>query len=511
MKQAATSSPTLADSCLARPSAWDGWRPTLIAICLGLSAVIFVHGDTIYEVVSTWNRTGTYKFAWAVLPTFAYLVWHNRRRFAVQTPSGCALGILAATLCALLWTASDLLNISEGRQFALLAGIGAFVLAAVGFPVFRTLAPFLCLLLFLVPTARFLLTPLKHITIGFARAFSAVTGLPFAKKGFFFTVGAQDYVVIDDCAGLSYLLVGLFLGLTLALLVYRKWWKIAALTLLGGGFAILANGLRVVGIVAYDYVTGSELDLAGHGYFELPALALCFSILFIIFSRLRPEPAAEPAAAVPKVARGGMLARAGPAVLAAALIAAGPLVSHGASQGPTKRLVGELLPAKLAGWIKQDIAANWHPKVRSNRSATSLSSYKRGKQQIAVFLAQPASRRGKISGGAIDLAGDAVWLPSAEYQVAACAQESCHTVRHIQLLHRDDDRVRHIYTVYTIGTDTTVSSFDFRVRRAWSEFTGAQSQVRLIAIATDVAGGLEAGDISAIIDALIQQPSSAKI
>ena len=146
-----------------------GWWPLLVAIALGFVAMLIAHSATVAETITTWNRSETYKFAWAVLPTLVYLLWHNRQRLAMLTPSPSASGIVAATACGALWIAGDLLNIAEGRQLALVAAICAVVLAAVGWSVFRALLPFLCLLVFLVPTGRFLLAPLKQIAGGCAQ------------------------------------------------------------------------------------------------------------------------------------------------------------------------------------------------------------------------------------------------------------------------------------------------------------------------------------------------------
>ena len=211
-------------------------RPTaarwsvLAALALALAAMLGTHAETVAHAVSVWNSSDTYQIAWVVLPTLAYLIWHHRARFGAAPLTGSALGVLAAGVCAVLWMAGDLMNIAEARHFALVAGICATVYAALGWPFLRMVAPFLTLLVFLVPTGTFLLTPLKYAVIGFAKAFAFLTGIPFENEGFRIYVGAQRYVVIDACAGLPYVLMGLFLGLTLGLLLYRRWWRIAALT-----------------------------------------------------------------------------------------------------------------------------------------------------------------------------------------------------------------------------------------------------------------------------------------
>lgn len=487
-------------------SAMRRWGPALGAIALGLTTILFVHGETVMAAVSTWSSTSTYKYAWAVIPALAYVLWHNRQHVAGLTPSGGALGVLAAAFCALAWIASDLSNIAVGRQFALVAAIGAVVLAAVGWRIFRALAPMLALLVFLVPSGSALLTPLKSLTVGFARAGAALLALPFSNDGFAIHIGAQRYVVIDDCAGLPYLLTGLFIGLTLALLIYRSWRKIASLTLLGGAAGILANGLRVIGIVLYDGLTGSELDLSQHRYFEWPALILGFAVLFVIYSRLRPESRAKPEPCHSKTGDKGIGRRFMPVLLAVALIAAGPLIWRDPAQALTGDAAGGLLPASLSGWTRQDdVAGDWQPRAHSSNVSNALATYTKDRQRIAIFVAQAASRREKVSGGAVEIVGDTAWMPSQQRQLSACGRERCHAGWRLTLLLRDSDRVRHIYAVYAIGSDTTASALEFRFRRAWASLTGAPARARLIAISTERAQGLEPAEIGALFEDLVKQ------
>ncbi len=235
------------------------WFPALVAVTLGIAGVLGAHAPTVIEIGGTWASSTTYQYGWAVLPTLGCVLWYSRRRLAATSPAANLIGVAAATLAALLWLAADVLNVSEGRQVALVGSVAAIVMAAVGWQVFRRLLPFLALLAFVIPTGEFLLLPLRRLTVAFIEGFAYVSGLPFAREGFSLYFDGQRYVVVDSCAGLPFVLVGLFLGLTFALLLYRSEGRIIALTLAGGVLGILANAIRVVAIVATDYVHGTQL------------------------------------------------------------------------------------------------------------------------------------------------------------------------------------------------------------------------------------------------------------
>ncbi len=343
------------------------WLPALGAMALGIAGLVGLHAATVAAMAATWASTTTYQYCWAVLPTLGYLLWHNRHRLAMLPPAASIFGVVAASLSALLRLAADLLDVAEGRQLALLGSIAAVVLAAVGWRVFRRLVPFVALLSLLIPTGEFLLVPLRRVTVAILEGFAAVSGLPFAKDGFTVHFGTNRYVVVDACGGLPFVLVGLFLGLTFALLLYRSLGRIVALTVAGAAFGILANGIRVIAIVTIDLVRGTQLDLVSHGYFQWASLAAAMMLLVGLFALLRPEDAPVRTAEPPSPRRQSSArprARvAAYALLAAAVAASAPYLLVEQPQSSQATTVA-LLPADLAGWRRQDRDTDWAPAAR---------------------------------------------------------------------------------------------------------------------------------------------------
>ena len=333
---------------------------------------------------------------------------------AALAPSASFLGVVAAALAAALWLAADLLDVAEGRQAAVVGSIAAIVLAAVGWRVFGRVLPFLALLALAIPTGEFLLLPLRRVTVAILEAFAAVSGLPFAKDGFTVHFGANRYVVVDACGGLPFVLIGLFLGLTFALLLYRNPARIAALALAGVVAGIVANGIRVVVIVTVDLIRGTQLDLVGHGYLQWGSLVATMILMMALFALLRPEKTPAPAIETPNLRRRrstGPRARvAASALIATALAASAPyLVEDGAWSA--RAAVGAVVPAELAGWRRQDRDTDWSPAARRATSAT-LASYRGPLGVIDVYVATAAARRDKVTGGGVDLIGGDAWMPA---------------------------------------------------------------------------------------------------
>ena len=266
------------------------WVHALMGIGLGLFVLLAAFRSTSVELVSIWRASATYDYAWAVIPTLAYLLWHHRGRFSACSPTWSLVGIAAAGACGVTWFVADLANLGVGRQVAFIAAIPCLVLSAVGWRVFGRLAPFLTLLMLLVPSGDLLLPPLKALTVKFIVAAASLARIPYSLDGNVIVVGANRYVVIDDCAGLSYVLTMLFLGLTFGLLMYRSAWKVGLFALLGAGCGIAANGLRVISIVMFDWIQGTRMELSFHMYFQWVAFALALAVLIAVLIRVTPEP-----------------------------------------------------------------------------------------------------------------------------------------------------------------------------------------------------------------------------
>ena len=475
-------------------------RAPLIALCFGIFAALWAHHASVAEAVAVWNRSDTYRFSWVVLPTVLFLIWHRRAHLVQVSPCGYGWGVVGAAGAVIMWLAADLMNISEGRQLALLAGVLAIILASVGLPAFRRLMPALAMLVFLVPTGGFLLTPLKLIAVRMLGLFAAVFGMPFSSEGFTVFIGEQRYVVIDDCAGLPYVLMGMFLGLTLGLLIYRRPYKIAAMVLLGSALAVFGNSVRIISIAVVDHLTGAELDFAGHVAIERPVMGLAFIALFAIFAFLR----ADPDFTRPSTQSGGGVVRWAPmfaCLFAASLVALTPPAWGAYRQrfGATEHVA--VLPAKLANWSQDSIALDWTP--HAPNASLELSGYMRESRSIAVFLAQAQNWRDKISDGGVDLKGEGDWMLSAQSILPLCIESACREVRYAKYVWPDSDRVRYVYSVHAIGEWTTLSTMSLRLRRAWALIRGTSASPRLFAVALDGPESLTPSELAEVFEDLL--------
>jgi len=483
------------------------WMGALLGIGLGLVTLVVALRSTALELISIWAGSPTYGYAWLVVPALAYLLWHHRQRFFALRPTWSLAGIAACCACGVAWLASDLANIGLGRQAAFVAAIPSLALAAVGGRAFARLAPFLSLLVLLVPSGDLLLPPLKTLTVHIIAAGAALARIPYSFDGQVIFVGTNRYVVIDDCAGLPYVLTALFLGLTFGLLIYRSVWKIGLFALLGGACGIFANGVRVVSIVVIDWLQGTQMELSSHVLFQWIAFIFAIALLMFVLIRLRPE--AEPAA---ERVQTGREARAGAqsflAALCAAALAVGiprvALAHLESGNGPAASLqagADDLLPQHFAGWTRDAAATSWSPAPRTP-VPYALARYKRGDRDIEVFVAVAERQRDKVTGYAIDLAGPGSWLEGKRGPLSNCPPADCGQMHAIELDRQLSDDVRHVYYVYALGGKIIGSALELQLQRAWNGFVGTPRRARILAVASEGKAELRATEIAEALNAL---------
>jgi exosortase len=483
----------------------DAWAHALIGIGLGLVLLLVAFNATAMELISIWSTNSTYGYAWLVLPTLTYLLWHHRRRFFACRPAWSLFGIVAAGCCGTAWVAFDLANIGLGRQFAFVAVVPCIVLAAVGWRIFTRLAQFLVLLVLLVPTGEFLLAPLKILTVNIIVVAAALARIPHSVDGTVIFAGANRYVVIDDCAGLPYVLTALFLGLTFGLLVYRAAWKVGLFALLGIGCGILANGLRVVSIVMLDWLQGTRLELSSHILFQWMAFGLGIAVMIAVLMQVASEPLdadQPPPRHGARAGRQSLKAALAATVLAISVpqIALARIESGGGQASSREASAGNLLPERFGGWTRSVAPTVWSPAPRSPMRY-ALARYVRGDRQIEVFVAAANQRRQKVTGYAIDLVGSRNWLEGKHARLTDCSTRSCREVSVLELDRQSSDDVREIYYVYTLDGQIVGSALELQLRCAWNDLVGAPRRARIIALATDDKG-LSTDDVAEAINAL---------
>jgi exosortase A len=263
----------------------------------------------------------------------AYLIWERRRVLAARAPQPNGWVVIAMLPVGLVWLFAAQAQIMEGRQLAAMSLFELFVLAVLGFEVWRVSAFALLYMYFLVPSGAFLTGPMQDFAARFAVAGVELVGIPVYSNGLDIEVPGARFTVAEACAGLRFLIASVALGTLYGYTMYRSWKRRAAFIVVSIIVPIIANGMRVWGIVVLGYWLGdAQAATADHLIYGWVFFSMVSIILILLGLPFRQE---VPAFAIPPAGSSNlrgqqvrMVATAGLSILFVGVLAS-PVVSHG--------------------------------------------------------------------------------------------------------------------------------------------------------------------------------------
>jgi exosortase len=450
---------------------------------VGACAASLVMWPAWVELAAAWRGSEAFHWGWLVLPLVVYLLgWHDRRANLALDPRPDLSGVLPCVLAAAVWLVADLMNLNVGRQLALVLALQGIAMSALGWRVYRQLFPTLALLFLMIPSADLLQPALRAATVQSIDLFASVAGLPHQVDGFVVLIGARRYVIVDECSGLAYVSLAMFLGYAFGLLLYRSAWKVAALALLGAGLGVLCNVVRVNAIVAIDWIRGSQMDLAAHGGIQWLALFALLGLLLYGLTRL-PGEAATPPATVDQGASAGRWF--GPVAAGAAVLlvvsGANAVLAPSATEG---RTAATMPPAAVAGWSHEADSATWL--IAPDTLTQSLEPrYRRGAQRVQAKIVQALATDAKLPALRALAGSGGHWREARTEALRHCDAARCVAFVHVTLQGRPAGQRRHVYAAYCADELITESSLAFRATHAWHRVTRQTGDRRAIALAVD--------------------------
>lgn len=222
------------------------------------------------------------------------------------------------------------------------------------------------LLIFAVPVWDDLSPLLQHITVFFNNIFLQLAGIQATIKEFYIMLEVGTFLVEDGCSGVRYLMVALFLASFYGQLHYRSYRATVQLVLISALLSMLANWVRVFGIIAAGHYTNMETSLVeDHELFGWVVFVI-FTLVPLFYISARLDKPSEDTAATPASAGTPERVRSSIAwpVIASVLVVWPSLVPL-AVQAKTERMALEWnpsLPESLPEWRGPLKHANiWQP------------------------------------------------------------------------------------------------------------------------------------------------------
>jgi len=333
------------------------WKIAL-SVFMGLFvAFLALFWESIGTLTAVWN-TSTFSHGFLIFPVAAFLIW-NCRRALLQIdprPEPVGLVLLAGSVC--VWLVADVMGIRLGQHFALIAMFQCLVLAIFGWSVVKQILFPLFFLFFAVPFGNFLIPPLQDVTAHLSVAFLRLTGIPVYLDELFIYIPTGSFVVAEACSGIRFLISTIVLGVLLAHIMFKSWWRRLVIICLSLIIPIIANGVRAYGIVIiahlsdFQVAVGADHILYGGIFFGLVTLCLLAAAIPLRDKNFPMEsryPLSANVSAPGKRSRAALLATGMAAVL---ILASGPAYSAFTAQ-PANR-------ATISGIAELSIEGTWH-------------------------------------------------------------------------------------------------------------------------------------------------------
>jgi exosortase len=462
------------------------WRSVLLSALMGCALATVPLWGTISDLASIWTNNEAYQYAWLVVPTIVYLLaWERRSDTLAISPQPGLAGVLVATIAASLWAVAALANVDLGRHIALALALQGVAMAMLGWNAYWRLFPILALLFFAIPSGDLLQPALRWLTLKSIELVALAAQLPYAVEGFVIHVGGNRYMVIDECSGLSYVTLAMFLSYSFGLLIYRSFFKVAALTVLGAFLGVFSNAVRVNSIVLVDWLRGSQMELSAHAGFQWMGLFVTLGALFFVVSRVKAD-ASEAAPRAASSMHGPMgLNRLAPAAagLVVLLIAGAFAVTPG-SKGGGADAAQVALPSQLLGWSLTTPSATWVvDAVQRSRSITL--AYRHNGKSMQVRIVEMLAADAKLSDSWLVPDSNGTWRSVDTKKQSVCTDSGCVPFLHSTLRRPKHPGQRHAFYSFSIGTFSTDSILALRVAQGWHRFLGDGASPRLIALVFD--------------------------
>ncbi|RDV29187.1 exosortase A [Alteromonas aestuariivivens] len=248
---------------------------------IGLTAILWLAfcWQGLWTAAQIWWGNEIFNHGFFIVPGALYLIYLKRYALQACGLKSTLLPLLAIGPTLLLYVigiAGDVQLFMHIATFTLLplllwALLGHRAAYVVVFP--------LCFILFSVPVGEQLIPYLQEITADGSVALLKATGIPLYRNGLYIEIPQGRFLVAEACSGVSFFIASIVIGTLYAYLNLRKASKRILFTLISIAFPVIANIIRVYGIILIAYQTDMKhaagADHLIYGWFFFALVIMC--------------------------------------------------------------------------------------------------------------------------------------------------------------------------------------------------------------------------------------------
>lgn len=380
----------------------NSWGFSAAVTILSVIAVFTVYWPTVWSMITVWLESDTFTHGFIILPISVFLIWRKRQELAMVQPKPVSYGPLVLVIPGFIWLLGFLSDVQSVQQICFVAAIILVVWVLLGREVVKLLAFPLGYLFFAVPIGKFMVPMMIDFAAVFAVNALRMSGVPVFAEGTSFSTPGADWVVLEVCSGMRYLLAALVVGTLYAYLNYHSQLRRLLFVLVTVIFTFFASGMRVYIIVMIGhfvdmrYAKGFDHLFIGWVFFGIVML-----ILFWFGSLWRDDiPLGQTAdTETPHANTGHPVAKSKWMVIALIsilVLAAWPVLGNWMNSRLESNANVTLpvpVPVASAGWqLSSILADDWQPDY-TGQDAEISQTYRKGDRKVGVYLPYYGTQR----------------------------------------------------------------------------------------------------------------------
>lgn len=230
----------------------------IISILLILIAWVAVFYQGLITAIDIWLISDIFNHCLLVLPGSLFLIYLQRNelnlRYFKPNYFVMLLCLGSLTLYA-IGLAGDVQLFMHVATFTFLplsiwAFIGNQLALKILFP--------LVFILFCIPVGEELIPAMQEVTADLSMVMLNWTGIPIYRSGLYIEIPQGRFLVAEACSGISFFIASVVIGSLYAYLNMRSTKRRVIFMLISVIFPVIANGIRVFGIILTGYLTDME-------------------------------------------------------------------------------------------------------------------------------------------------------------------------------------------------------------------------------------------------------------
>jgi len=253
-------------------------------------AWFYTYYQGLVTAVNIWAISEIFNHCFLVTPISFFLIYQKRALLSQQSFVANYWLLLPLMGTLLLYTFAVVGDIRLFMHVATFASLPLLIWFVIGNQAAKIIAFPLYFMLFSIPFGEQLIPYLQEITTDIAVPLLEMTGIPVYRNGLYLDIPEGRFLVAEACSGISFLITSIVFGNLYAYVSFNRLPKRLFFICISLIVPIIANALRVYGIVLIAHLTDMEHAAgADHLIYGGVFFAFVLFLLIMIGERLRDK------------------------------------------------------------------------------------------------------------------------------------------------------------------------------------------------------------------------------